>query len=242
MNSAYNNNNNDREEKPPNYNDSVYNPSYRPSTDSELRTTVLDHDIEDDPFVNDMNNAKDKSAIDYENYVDKQIKTNYPVIYILVDSALMIVLNVIAIILQIVATQNNAALSYLASAIWAGLYNLFAVLMVLTTLKIRNSTLVMITSTMKLFGMIISFIGFILINLVAFYHYSCLAVSYYRPCYNKEMKPIHYAIIGVGIPCTILSIVFFLYFQFKVLARHKFVRPQQPRTSQNFDLTFAVAM
>lgn len=226
-------------DKPPDYSTTVYkNSSYRPA-ESEFSTTVLDHEVDYDQLVEDMN-AKD--IVEHENYVKKQINTNYPITYIIIDSAIMIILNVVLIILQIVATQNNAALSYLGSAIWAGTYNLITVLLVLLTLKCRNSTLVMITSTLKLFGMIISFVGFILVNLVAFYHYNCMAVSYYRPCYNKDMMPIHYAITGVGIPCVVLSVVFFLYFQFKILARHKFVRPQQLRNSQNFDLTFAVSM
>lgn len=69
---------------------------------------------------------------------------------------------------------------------------------------------------MKLFGMIVSFIGFIVVQIVAFYHYNCIAASYYRPCYNKDMKPIHFAIIVLGIPTLILNLGFFLYFQLKV--------------------------
>ncbi|CAF1135308.1 unnamed protein product [Brachionus calyciflorus] len=131
----------------------------------------------------------------------------------------MCILSIILIALQIVATKYNAALYYMGSAIWAGTYNLFTVILALLTIKFRNSTLVMIATTMKLFGMIISFGGFILVNTVAFYHYNCLAASYYRPCYNANMKPIHYMMIILGIPCVILSIVFFIFFQFKLLAR-----------------------
>ena len=74
---------------------------------------------------------------------------------------------------------------------------------------------------MKLFGMIVSFGGFILVNSVAFYHYNCEAVSYYRACYNKEMKPIHYTMIVLGSPCDVLSIVVFIYFQFKLMGHLK---------------------
>lgn len=167
--------------------------------------------------------ARVYQAIDHENFVQKQIELNYPLTYVLVDSTLMIVLNVVLVGLQVVATRNNAALSYLSSAIWAAIYNLVVVGMLLATIKFRSSTLIMLTSTLKLFGMIISFVGFVLINLVAFYHYNCRAASYYRPCYNRDMKPVHYAIIGVGIPCMLLSVAVFIYFQFKLLARHKFV-------------------
>ena len=47
----------------------------------------------------------------------------------------MILLNVSLIILQIYAMNNNAALSYMGSAIWAGVYNLSVVIMVLFTSK-----------------------------------------------------------------------------------------------------------
>lgn len=184
-----------------------------------------------DELVEDINTA---NIIEYENYVRKQIEVNYPIKYVIVDSVLMIILNVTLIALQIVACRNNAAMSYLASAIWAALYNLFVVGMVIATIKYRNSTLVMLTTNLKLFGMIVSFVGFILINLVAFYHYNCQAASYYRNCYNEQMKPVHYAIILLGIPCLFLSIVFFIYFQFKLLGRARFNRPMH-YTNENYD-------
>ena len=91
--------------------------------------------------------------------------------------------------------------------------------------KYRNSTFVTITTTMKLFGMIVSFGGFIVVQIVAFYHYNCIAASYYRPCYNKDMKSIHYAIIILGVPTILLNLTFFLYFQFKVFGRFGHKRP-----------------
>jgi hypothetical protein len=75
------------------------------------------------------------------------------------------------------------------------------------------------TTVVKLFGMIISFGGFILVHMVAFYHYNCIAASYYRPCYNKNMINIHYCIIILGIPCLVLSVTFFVYFQIKFIGR-----------------------
>jgi hypothetical protein len=75
------------------------------------------------------------------------------------------------------------------------------------------------TTIVKLFGMIVSFGGFILVHMVAFYHYNCIAASYYRPCYNKNMINIHYAIIALGIPCMISSVSFFIYFQIKLIGR-----------------------
>jgi hypothetical protein len=74
---------------------------------------------------------------------------------------------------------------------------------------------------MKLFGMIISFGCFILVNAVAFYHYNCVAVSYYRSCYNKDMKPLHYAMIVLGAPSVFQSITFFIFFQFKLMGNLK---------------------
>lgn len=201
------------------------------ATDANTTSNMNNPDAVYDELVEDINTA---NIIEYENYVRKQIEVNYPIRYVIVDSVLMITLNVCLIALQIVACRNNAAMSYLASAIWAALYNLVVVGMVLATIKYRNSTLVMLTSNLKLFGMIISFVGFILINLVAFYHYNCQAASYYRNCYNEQMKPVHYAIILLGIPCLFLSIVFFIYFQFKLLGRARFNRPMH-YTNENYD-------
>jgi hypothetical protein len=72
---------------------------------------------------------------------------------------------------------------------------------------------------MKLFGMIVSFGGFVVVQIVAFYHYNCIAASYYSNCYNSAMKPIHIAIIVLGVPCLILNLIFFLYFQIRVFGR-----------------------
>lgn len=220
------------QEKPPNYQETVEKKQQKPSA----RQQYFNEDRNGDDEVDEVeyyygeeegtelsNMAAVRRIIDHEKYIQKQIELNYPTRYVVIDSVIMIVLNIVLIVLQIIATRNNAALSYLSSAVWAALYNLLVVGMLLFTLKMRSSTLIMLTSTMKLFGMIISFVGFVLINLVAFYHYNCQAVSYYRPCYNRDMKPVHYAIIGVGVPCMISSMAVFVYFQFKLLARHKFI-------------------
>jgi hypothetical protein len=71
--------------------------------------------------------------IERELYIRKQIEHNYPINYIIVDSILIIVMNVTLIVMQIVAMQYNAALSGIASGVWAGLYNLLAVVLVLLT-------------------------------------------------------------------------------------------------------------
>ena len=246
------------EDKPPKYDETMQNHSHR----SQYRNydeyiDEGDFEEEDEEMEQHFNGGDDetlntttavvKRIVDHENYIKKQIELNYPTLYVIIDSAVMIALNLVLIGLQVYATRNNAALSYFSSAIWAALYNLATVALLLSTLKFRSSTLIMLTSTLKLFGMIISFVGFVLINLVAFYHYNCKAVSYYRSCYNADMKPIHYAIIGVGIPCMLQSVAVFVYFQFKLLARHKFVAVTAPVSNSNshnqhFDLTFALSI
>ena len=83
----------------------------------------------------------------------------------------------------------------------------------------------MIASVLKLFGMIISFLGFVLVHLIALYQYRCIAASHYRPCYNADMMHIHYAFICLGLPCVLLSFWFFAYFQFKFLGRIRLFSP-----------------
>jgi hypothetical protein len=82
-----------------------------------------------DEFLDDENKLK----IARELYIRKQIEHNYPIKYILVDSVLIIVLNLTLIVMQIVAMHNNAALSAIGSGVWAGLYNILVVILVLLT-------------------------------------------------------------------------------------------------------------
>ena len=96
-------------------------------TDSQ-RNNGYTYDIVDDKLDPDFD-----LMIRHDDYIKSQLQKNYPFKYIILDSSIMIILNVSLIILQVYAINNNAALSYLGSAIWAGLYNLGAVLMALLT-------------------------------------------------------------------------------------------------------------
>lgn len=68
--------------------------------------------------------------------------------------------------------------------------------------------------------MIISFACFILINTVALYNYACFSSTLYE-CYNSNMKPLHYAMIALGLPSVCQSVAFFIYFQFKLMGNMK---------------------
>lgn len=72
-------------------------------------------------------------VINHDEIIKKQLNQNYPLLYVLTDSILMILLNIILIILQIIAIKSNAALSHIGSAIWAGTYNLITVTLVIVT-------------------------------------------------------------------------------------------------------------
>ena len=67
--------------------------------------------------------------------VMKQIQENYPLRYVKIDSVAMVLLNVVIIILQIIATSNNAALSSYGTSIWGGIYNILIVVLALLTSK-----------------------------------------------------------------------------------------------------------
>jgi hypothetical protein len=84
-------------------------------------------------FVDDLLDEENKLKIARELYIRKQIEHNYPVKYILIDSILIAVLNVTLIVMQIVAMYSNAALSAIGSGVWAGLYNILVVILVLLT-------------------------------------------------------------------------------------------------------------
>ena len=116
---------------PPSYNEIIHRIETCDSVVffSDLKQTS---DQDDEEILNnDENNIK----IARELFIRKQIEHNYPIRYIAVDSVIVIVLNVIVIALQCVAIQNNAALSTIGSGIWAGLYNILVVILVLLTSK-----------------------------------------------------------------------------------------------------------
>ena len=62
--------------------------------------------------------------INNEAFIMKQIEQNYPTRYVKIDSIIMFLVNCALIIFQIVAMNNNAALSYTGAGIWAGLFNI----------------------------------------------------------------------------------------------------------------------
>lgn len=93
-----------------------------------------DSKLELDSYEDRMENEEFSDIlIQQEAFIKRQLKEHYPLLYVIIDSLVMTILSAILIALQIVATKYNAALSYLGSAIWAGLYNLIAVLLALLT-------------------------------------------------------------------------------------------------------------
>lgn len=121
------------------------NSSYRDNLKLEFSNSVdflnandayffSDSKIELDSFENRMDNEDFSDIlIQQEAFIRRQLKEHYPLLYVIIDSLVMTILSVILITLQIVATKHNAALSYLGSAIWAGVYNLIAVLLAVLT-------------------------------------------------------------------------------------------------------------
>lgn len=93
-----------------------------------------DSKVELGSFNDRMENEEDIDIIiQQEAFIRRQLREHYPLLYVIIDSLVMTILSMILIALQIVATRYNAALSYLGSAIWAGLYNLIGVLLVVLT-------------------------------------------------------------------------------------------------------------
>lgn len=68
-----------------------------------------------------------------EALLQKRLDQHYPIRYVIVHCVIMAILNVILISLQIVAIKNDAAISYIGSAMWAGSYNLITVFMAILT-------------------------------------------------------------------------------------------------------------
>lgn len=77
-----------------------------------------------------------EATIQYNAYVKNEIEKNYPIRYVLAHSILMIVLNVTLIVMQVIATVNNAAFSELGLAFWVGIYNLVIAAQAILTSKL----------------------------------------------------------------------------------------------------------
>lgn len=71
--------------------------------------------------------------LDY--YIKNEIEKNYPTVYIIIDSALMAILNVGLITLQIILMHHHAALAFIGAGVWAGIYNIFTLVLALLTSK-----------------------------------------------------------------------------------------------------------
>lgn len=157
-----------------------------------------------------------EATMQYNAYVKNELENNYPINYVVIHAVLLSALNIGLMVIQVVAMQQNAALAEMGLAIWVGIYNLVIACLALSTIKYRNETLISWTATMSLFGMMLSFAGFIFVNMIALYNYNCIESTYHRHCYNVAIKPIHYVFIVLGTPAALLSLVFFIYFKLKI--------------------------
>ncbi len=119
------------EDNPPSYSQVIYSNQVDEWSVSENQYDVLFEQ------TSDLDNYETETISDTdlknEMLLQKQLDQNYPVKYVIWHCVVMAVLNVTLISLQIVAIRNNAAISYIGSAIWAGLYNLITVVMAVFT-------------------------------------------------------------------------------------------------------------
>ena len=122
-------------------------PSYK-----ETMNVQHDEDIVENSQYEEFNEQESDAEIFYsdnlatvydhihnETMLQKQLEQNYPIKYVVVHCVLMAIINIVLISLQIVAIKNDAAISYIGSALWAGVYNMITVGMAfLTSLFIKS--------------------------------------------------------------------------------------------------------
>ena len=89
-----------------------------------------------DPLEDNQLDYDSQYEINNEAFIMKQIEQNYPTRYVKIDSIIMFLVNCALIIFQIVAMNNNAALSYTGAGIWAGLFNILTAFLAILTSKI----------------------------------------------------------------------------------------------------------
>lgn len=89
-----------------------------------------------DPLEDNQLDYDSQYEINNEAFIMKQIEQNYPTRYVKIDSIIMFLVNCALIIFQIVAMNNNAALSYTGAGIWAGLFNILTAFLAILTSNI----------------------------------------------------------------------------------------------------------
>lgn len=89
-----------------------------------------------DPLEDNQLDYDSQYEINNEAFIMKQIEQNYPTRYVKIDSVIMFLVNCALIIFQIVAMNNNAALSYTGAGIWAGLFNILTAFLAILTSNI----------------------------------------------------------------------------------------------------------
>ena len=85
--------------------------------------------------LSDQIDENTQREIDEYAVLVNHIHMTYPLRYVKIDSSLSILLNLVVIILQIIATCNNAALSSYGTAVWGGVFNILIAVLALSTSK-----------------------------------------------------------------------------------------------------------
>lgn len=120
-------------DSPPSYKEFIYSKQAELTQGEEPPYEELNEESDMEVYeqVTQMEDIYD--SIRNEALLQKRLDQHYPIRYVLVHCVIMVIINVVLISLQIVAIRNDAAISYIGSAIWSGSYNLITVFMAILT-------------------------------------------------------------------------------------------------------------
>jgi len=104
-------------------------PTYSQTVAKIYEHSAAEHTLEKEEPVYDLDIADEideetQREIDLYTRLVKHIHDTYPLRYVKIDSTANILLNIVVIVFQIVATSQNAALSSYGTAVWGAIYNI----------------------------------------------------------------------------------------------------------------------
>jgi len=115
----------------PTYSQTVAKNNQYASNDEEKDETNYEYAVPDE-----MVDEEIQQEIDLYTRLVKHIQDTYPIRYVKIDSIVNFLLNFVIIVFQIIATNQNAALSSYGTAVWGGIYNILIASLALLTSKI----------------------------------------------------------------------------------------------------------
>ncbi|CAF1024193.1 unnamed protein product [Brachionus calyciflorus] len=142
----------------------------------------------------------------HKEYVQKRLEENYPKIFAIVYSVIMILIGITSIVLQAILIHNEGILYYVGHGIWGGCICIFLAVLSLLLIKYPKNSLLVCTTVSHGFGMILVLSALSTVNAVGL----VLDIFDIFSSFSNDTRGITGAMIGLGIVAFIACIVFLI--------------------------------